>query len=93
MYETVHTLVSVEKKTSQPSKKVQFSQWASQGRQSSKLTDTQSTESSFLGKGSSGNKASYPIGTLPEHLHSIILRMPKLPENTQIQRKLVSFPH
>ena len=34
----------------------------------------------------------YPISTLPEHLHSTILRMPKLPENTPIQRKLVSFP-
>ena len=34
----------------------------------------------------------YPISTLPEHLHSTILRTPKLPENTQNQRKLVSFP-
>ena len=34
----------------------------------------------------------YPISTLPEHLHSTILCTPKLPENTQNQRKLVSFP-
>ena len=35
----------------------------------------------------------YPISTLPEHLHSTILRTPKLPENTPNQRKLVSIPH
>ena len=33
----------------------------------------------------------YPIGTLPDI--ALLLRTPKLPENTQIQRKLVSFPH
>ena len=33
----------------------------------------------------------YPISTLPEHLHSTILRTPKLPENTHTPKETL-FP-
>ena len=34
----------------------------------------------------------YPISTLPEHLHSTILRMPKLPENTHKPKETSFHP-
>ena len=39
-----------------------------------------------------GFKTCYPISTLPEHLHSTILRTPKLPENTHKPKETRFLP-